>query len=380
MATCRGNQQESFNVLARICLEMFLSPIVHMEMFKVQFSIRRQRGWPPTMTNSRIPFSGATMKSSFYWHLCTNTKSSILASALTGGRWRQSTWYPHTFSGTASTRKDYPHHPDQVTLKCLTSKLKAIHLKYRQAIVSSKKSGHGRVIIFYFKLCNQMWGRSPATVQISSGLESTDFSPTSTTDGAKTLAVVPDVAGMTPEGPHDTEGCIDREEEKTDPLMSQKPPDMDGAVLRPSNEDHDSSSQRCSPLNQQFTYRHQKLKCGLNCWSGVRRLGSITTNGWRNDKDGQSDDRQHRTIVPEYVSASTVADAFASIKAKAQDPSSFDPSGMPFCAGPFPFPGPMHPPICTLVYHSLQLSISTAWQIHTPNDEPCPGADFEDTN
>ena len=46
-------------------------------------------------------------------------------------------------SGTeeASQLEDYPHHLDQITLKCLTCKLKAIYLKYRQAIDSGKKSG-----------------------------------------------------------------------------------------------------------------------------------------------------------------------------------------------------------------------------------------------
>ena len=107
-------------------------------------------------------------------------------------------------SGTeeaSQLEKDYPHHPDQRTLKCLTSKLKAIRLKYRQAIDSGKKSGHGRMIMCYFNLCNKIWGGSPAMVQISSGLESTDLSPTSTPDGGEPSAVVPDVADMTPEGP-----------------------------------------------------------------------------------------------------------------------------------------------------------------------------------
>ena len=89
-------------------------------------------------------------------------------------------------------------------------------------------------------------------------LESTDLSPTPTADGSPPSAVVPDVAGMTPEGSHDTEGDIDREEEETDPPMSQQPPDTDGTVQRP---DHDMSGQRQSLLNQQLgTYRHQKLK------------------------------------------------------------------------------------------------------------------------
>ena len=128
------------------------------------------------------------------------------------------------------------------------SKLKAIHLKYKQAIDSGKKSGHSRVIMCHFDLCNKIGGGSPATVQISSGLESTDLSPTPTAD-----------AGMTPEGFHDIEGDIDREEEKINLL------DTNDAVQRPSNTDNDSSIQRQSMLNQQLaTYRHQKLKRKLS--------------------------------------------------------------------------------------------------------------------
>ena len=82
--------------------------------------------------------------------------------------------------------------------------------------------------------------------------------------------------------------------------------------------------------------------------------------------------------------ASTVADAFVSIRAmllpQAQGPSFFTPEERPFGAGPAQFPGLVHPPVHSLVYHSPQLSTSTSRQIHTPNDEPWPGADFEDTN
>ena len=60
----------------------------------------------------------------------------------------------------------------------------------------------------YFDLCNKNWGGSSATVQIERVL--TDLSPTPTADGGESSAVEPDVAGMTPEGPHDTEGDIDR--------------------------------------------------------------------------------------------------------------------------------------------------------------------------
>ena len=243
----------------------------------------------------------------------------------------------------------------------------------------------------YFDLCNKIWGGSPATVQITSGLESTDLSPTPTDDGGEPSAVVPDVAGMTPEGPHDTEGDIFREEEETDPPMSQQPPDMDGAVQRPSNEDHDSSNQRRSLLNQQLAkYRHQKLKRKLLVDSQLLECAHEDLAVEQQMVEEMT--KMDRVVIDNMAQLSqnvsqmalTVADAFASIRVmllpQAQGPNSFYPSGMPFGAGPAPFPGPMHPPIHPLVYHCPHLSTSTSGQIHTPNDEPWPGADFEETN
>ena len=57
----------------------------------------------------------------------------------------------------------------------MTSKLKAISLNYRQAVDSGKRSGHGRVVLLYFELCEKVWGGSPATEQIVGGVESTDL-------------------------------------------------------------------------------------------------------------------------------------------------------------------------------------------------------------
>ena len=39
--------------------------------------------------------------------------------------------------------KDFPHNPDDLTKATITTKLKAIRVKYRQAIDSGRKSGHG---------------------------------------------------------------------------------------------------------------------------------------------------------------------------------------------------------------------------------------------
>ena len=71
--------------------------------------------------------------------------------------------------------KDYPHKKEEITKATLTSKLKSIRRKFRQAVDSKRRSGHGRVVLLYFDDCERIWGGSPATVQINSGIESFDL-------------------------------------------------------------------------------------------------------------------------------------------------------------------------------------------------------------
>ncbi len=71
--------------------------------------------------------------------------------------------------------KDYPHTKEKVTKLILTTKLKAVRLKFRQAVDSGRRSGHGRVVMLYYEHCERIWGGSPATEQINAGLESTDI-------------------------------------------------------------------------------------------------------------------------------------------------------------------------------------------------------------
>ena len=76
---------------------------------------------------------------------------------------------------TTEYGKEYPHRPDEVTKAIVTSKLKGIRSKYRQAVDSGRRSGHGRVVMIFYELCKEIWGGSPATEQIGTGLESTDL-------------------------------------------------------------------------------------------------------------------------------------------------------------------------------------------------------------
>ena len=71
--------------------------------------------------------------------------------------------------------KDYPHERDAVNKLILSTKLKNIRIKYRQAVDSGRRSGHGRVVMLYFEMCQQIWGGSPATEQLDGGIESEDL-------------------------------------------------------------------------------------------------------------------------------------------------------------------------------------------------------------
>ena len=41
--------------------------------------------------------------------------------------------------------------------------------------MDSGRSGHGRVIMIFFELCEKIWGGSPATEQLNGGIESVDL-------------------------------------------------------------------------------------------------------------------------------------------------------------------------------------------------------------
>ena len=62
-----------------------------------------------------------------------------------------------------------------MTKAIITTKLKVIRSKFRAAVGSGRKSGHGRVVLFYFESCEAIWGGSPATPTIHAGIESTNI-------------------------------------------------------------------------------------------------------------------------------------------------------------------------------------------------------------
>lgn len=69
---------------------------------------------------------------------------------------------------------DFPHKSATITKPQITTKLKSIRTKYRHALDSGRRSGHGRAVLIFHELCEQIWGESTTTTALDHGLESRD--------------------------------------------------------------------------------------------------------------------------------------------------------------------------------------------------------------
>ena len=76
---------------------------------------------------------------------------------------------------TPGFNKEYCHRPEEVTKAIISTKIKMVRLCYRKAVDSGRRSGQGRVVEIYYTICQEIWGGSPATEQVRSGLESGDL-------------------------------------------------------------------------------------------------------------------------------------------------------------------------------------------------------------
>ncbi|XP_061574466.1 uncharacterized protein LOC133453999 [Cololabis saira] len=129
------------------------------------------------LLNVTLDYKTSKIQEGVDWESCQPKYGDILALFLEQ--------YP------TETSEDFPHRKEDVSRTSLTTKLKAVRGKYRKAVDTGRKSGHGRVVLLYFELCEQVWGGSPATTTLSSGVESTDldesFTP-STSSGLSSLS------------------------------------------------------------------------------------------------------------------------------------------------------------------------------------------------
>ena len=127
--------------------------------------------------------------------------------------------YP-TNTDAAAMGKDYSHNSDEVTKAALTSKRKAIRAKFRQAIDSGRKSGHGRVVLLYFELCQEIWGGSPAISAMPSGIETTEVQ--GNVDCDSSASPVDLDQSETSDSPGDTESVVEQSTWDQTPTVTQR--------------------------------------------------------------------------------------------------------------------------------------------------------------
>lgn len=145
----------------------------------------------------------------------------------------------------------------EVTKQIFTTKLKNIRLKYRQAVNSERRSGHGRVVLLYYELCEKVWGGSPATEQLDKGLESIDLTISSDSE-----MTPPTSNSSTTNSTHcdDPSGSgilsPSSSDDKSDLVSGSKQKSVATPVISPSTIKH----RRQSLANKLGDYKEEKLK------------------------------------------------------------------------------------------------------------------------
>lgn len=110
-----------------------------------------------------LDYKASKYRENVDWESCQSKYSDIFEAFLKR--------YP---SDEAAGAKEFPHSKEALSKSQLTSKLKAIRGKYKQAVDSGRRRGHGRVILLYYELCKKIWGGSPEAPAIEAGIETAD--------------------------------------------------------------------------------------------------------------------------------------------------------------------------------------------------------------
>ena len=160
---------------------------------------------------------------------------------------------PSSVEEAGNLLKNYPHTKEQITKPVLTTKLKAIRLKFRQAVDAGKRSGHGRVVMLYYELCERIWAGSPATEQIGAGVESVDIDSAASVSGTTSTLNEPHDHGANDHGDEESAGEESNEGESAAVPGTPPNPPAQGASSDVNN--------RRELLNDRLkTFRQEKLK------------------------------------------------------------------------------------------------------------------------
>lgn len=173
------------------------------------------------------------------WESCQTKYSDILNLFLEQ--------YPSP-ENASSIGKEYPHKQGELSKPTLTSKLKTIRTKFRQA-VDSGRSGHGRVVLLYFEICEGIWGGSPATSTIPSGIETTEIEDVNSNGNSQSPG--------SPESSSESISTFEIDEDSPDQATSDSPESTEQASIASKEQ----VKERRDLLNAKLRgYKSEKLK------------------------------------------------------------------------------------------------------------------------
>ena len=67
---------------------------------------------------------------------------------------------------------EYPHTKEEITRERVAAKLKKIQAAYKKAVDAKRKSGGSRVVMTFYGICNDIWGRCPSINSLEDGIDS----------------------------------------------------------------------------------------------------------------------------------------------------------------------------------------------------------------
>ena len=158
--------------------------------------------------------------------------------------------YPSSKEEAVKLGKDYPHNPDDLTKATITTKLKAIRVKYRQAVDSGRKSGHGRVVLLYFEHCERIWGGSPATDTLQSGIETNEIFEMQSDSIQPSISCSPSLLEATNADSPSNEQCLHSNDEEAE-----------GSLPSPATPSPTSESYRSAPSPSSSTSSSSVSEC-----------------------------------------------------------------------------------------------------------------------
>ncbi|XP_041867925.1 uncharacterized protein LOC121656825 [Melanotaenia boesemani] len=113
-----------------------------------------------------LDYKTTKLQENVNWESCQSKYSDIMDAFLAQ--------YPRH-----PTNKDFPHEVNTITKAQVTAKVKNIRSKFRLAVETGRRCGQGRVVLLFFELLEEIWGKSFATRSIDAGFETGDLEETS---------------------------------------------------------------------------------------------------------------------------------------------------------------------------------------------------------